>query len=372
MAIRVTGVPPSSRWARSGPGLARPRFGRLRRSAGTADDQFDRQQRRPLGHRLACDAAQQQLHRLPPGLGQRHAHGGQRRRQVLGERDVVAADHGHVGGHPAPGLPQRGQHADGHHVAVHEDRREAGRAFEQQPGRRGAAVRRPVALDHQVLARLQARGPQRVLISVQPAAGDPPPEQPGDGPDPGVPEAEQVIGGQPPGVPVIGPHRRHPATGHRLQAHRRHVPAQQVGHLGVFLYLRRRGDDAVHPPLDQRPHDVDPVRAAHGQVADQDRVPVPARLLLGGDRSLRDGHIGRVAGHQADGGAGPLDQAPRDGVRPVTELGRRGQDPLRRLGRYPHVAAVQQLAGGLKADPGPRRDLLIETYRRLAMASTPA
>ncbi|MGH3197661.1 MAG: hypothetical protein ACRDOH_01870 [Streptosporangiaceae bacterium] len=40
------------------------------------------------------------------------------------------------------------------------------------------------------------------------------------------------------------------------------VPPEQLGDLGVLLDLGRGGDDAVHPPLDQRPHDVGPVRAA--------------------------------------------------------------------------------------------------------------
>ena len=170
------------------------------------------------------------------------------------------------GRHPAPGLPQRGQHADGHHVAVHEDRGEPGRAFEQQPGRDGAAVRGPVALGHQVLARLEPRVAQRVLVAVQPAAGDPPPERAGDRADRGVPESEQVGGGQPPGLPVVRPHQRDAAAGHRLQADRRHVPPEQLGDLGVLLDLGRGGDDAVHPALDQRPHDVGPVRAARRQV----------------------------------------------------------------------------------------------------------
>ena len=267
------------------------------------------------------------------GFRQRDAHGAQRRRQELGERDVVAAHHRHVGRYPAPGLPQRGQHADGHHVAVHEDRGEPGRAFEQQPGRDGAALRGPVALGHQVLARLQPRVAQRVLVAVQPAAGDPPPERAGDRADRGVPQSEEVGGCQPPGLPVVRSHQRDAAAGHRLQADRRHVPPEQLGDLGVLLDLGRGGDDAVHPALDQRPHDVGPVRAARRQVPDQHRVPVLARGLLGGHRGLRDGHVGGVAGDQPDGGGGPLDQAPGDRVRPVPELGRRGQDPLLGLRR---------------------------------------
>jgi hypothetical protein len=105
------------------------------------------------------------------------------------------------------------------------------------------------------------------------ATGDPPPEQPSDRPDGRVPQPEQVVGGQPPGFPVVGAHQWDAAAGYRLQADRRHVPPEQVGDHGVLLDLGRGGDDAVHPPLDQRPHDVGPVRAAGRQVPDQDGVP---------------------------------------------------------------------------------------------------
>src|SRR5712691_11307957 len=87
-------------------------------------------------------------------------------------------------------------------------------------------------------------------------------------------------------------------------------------------------------------------------------MPVLARGLLGRDRGLGDGHIGGVAGEQADGSAGPLDQAAGDRVRPVPELGRGGQDPLLGFDGNAHVTAVEDLAGRLEADPGARRDFL--------------
>ena len=199
---------------------------------------------------------------------------------------------------------------------------------------------------------------QRVLVTVQPAAGHPAPERAGDRPDAGVPERDQVLGGDPAGVPVVGPDERHAAARHCLQAHRGHVLAQQVGDRAVLLDLGRGDQDAVDPPLDERAHDVRAVRAAGREVADEDRVPVAARLLFGSDGGLRDRDIGRVARDQADRRGAALDEGAGDRVRPVSEFAGGGEYPLLGFRRDTHVAAVQHLARGLEGDARPRGDLL--------------
>jgi hypothetical protein len=85
---------------------------------------------------------------------------------------------------------------------------------------------------------------------------------------------------------------------------------------------------------------------------------VRPRGLLGGHRDERDRHVGGVAGHQPDGGARALDQAPRDRVRLVSEFRGGGHDALGRFRGNAHVAAVEYLAGRLEADTRARGDFL--------------
>ena len=69
------------------------------------------------------------------------------------------------------------------------------------------------------------------------------------------------------------------------------------------------------------------------QVPDQDGVPVLARGLLGRHRGLGDGHVGGVAGDQADGGAGPLEGA-----------------AAMVFGRYPSSAAAARIRSSVSVE----------------------
>ena len=78
------------------------------------------------GDLLAGGQPDQLSGHLPADVHDRLAHRGQRRLGVLGDLDVVEADHRHVLRHPPAGLPQGAQRAVCHQVGGDEHRVQAG------------------------------------------------------------------------------------------------------------------------------------------------------------------------------------------------------------------------------------------------------
>ena len=103
--------------------------------------------------------ANERVHDEPPDLRARNVGGGQRRRGILGERDVVETGHGDVARNGESVRAQLPQHADRHHVVHAGDRRRPEIRGENLP-HRVLAAGKPVLVGHR--NHLHARPSSRV------------------------------------------------------------------------------------------------------------------------------------------------------------------------------------------------------------------
>ena len=147
-----------------------------------------------------------------------------------------------------------------------------------------------------------------------------------------MPESEKVLGAEPADLAVVRTDRGDTAPWDVVQADSGDVAPQQFSHGAVFFQLGCRGDHAVHAPLYKG---FDHPRAGLlvlAQGAHQHRVPEAPSGALGAQDELRQGEVGEVPGHDADGRAGPLDEAAGDAIGGVAQLPGCRRYPLSSLG----------------------------------------
>ena len=209
----------------------------------------------------------------------------------------------------------------------------------------------PVAVLDQRIVERKARPLQRAKVAAQTALRHAPRRPSGDGRDRAVPFPDQMVGGEKARQLVVGANRGNTAPGDVVEADHGKCLVQDVGDRAVLLHLRRGEQDPIDTPLHQSRQCVLRAGALRLDARHEHAVTLAARLLLGADDEAAQVVVAEVAGDEADRPRPLHDKAAGLKVRHVAEVAGDLKDAGAR-GLGDGAAAVQDLAGGLKAHAG--------------------